>query len=106
MCYHLLVTTVTTILHSLSLAPGDYTAITNMELTFSATVQPQTVPITIADGNVVEGLKTFNVTLTTTDNAVVLNPMTATVDIQDDDGKLSVQQDRKHSIDEIASFLS
>ena len=102
----MLVTTVTTILHSLSLAPGDYTAITNMELTFSATVQPQTVPITIADGNVVEGLKTFNVTLTTTDNAVVLNPMTATVDIQDDDGKLSVQQDRKHGIDEIASLLS
>ena len=106
MCYHLLVTTVTTILHSLSLAPGDYTAITSMELTFSATVQSQTVMITIADGDVVEGPETFSVTLTTSDTAVVLNPMTATVDIQDDDGKLSVQQDRKHGIDEIASLLS
>jgi len=102
----MLVTTVTTIFHSLSPAPGDYTAITSMELTFSVTVQSQTVPIIIADGDVVEGLETFNVTLTTTDNAVVLNPVTATVDIQDDDGKLSVQQDRKHGINEIASFLS
>ena len=88
----MLVTTVTTILHSLSLAPGDYTAITSMELTFSATVQSQTVPITIADGDVVEGNETFSITLTTSDTAVVLNLMTAPVYIQeDDDSKLSVQ---------------
>jgi len=63
-----------------------------MELTFSATVESQTVPITIADGDVVEGPEAFSVTLTTSDTAVVLNPMTATVDIQEDgDSKLSVQ---------------
>ena len=89
MCYYLLVATV---YHctplSLSPAPGDYTAITSMELTFSATVQSQTVMITIADGDVVEGPETFSVTLTTSDTAVVLNPMTATVDIQEDDDSM------------------
>ena len=81
-----------TVLHSLSPAPGDYMAITSMELTFSATVESQTVPITIADGGEVEGNETFSVTLTTSDTAVTLNPMTATVEIQDDgDSKLSVQ---------------
>jgi len=72
----------------LSPAPDDYTAITSMELTFSATMQSQTVLITIADGDVVEGHETFNVTLTTSDTAVVLNPMTATVDIQEDDDSM------------------
>ena len=92
MCYHLLVTTVTTVLHSLSPAPGDYSAITSLELTFSDSVLSRIVPITIADGDLVEGNETFSVTLTTSDNAVVLNPMTATVDIQEDgDSKLSVQ---------------
>ena len=61
-----------------------------MELTFSATVQSQTVPITIADGDVVEGNETFSITLTTSDTAVELNPMTATVEIQNNDSKLSV----------------
>jgi len=59
-----------------------------MELTFSATVESQTVLITIADGDVVEGPEAFNVTLTTFDTAVVLNPMTATVDIQEDDDSM------------------
>ena len=63
-----------------------------MELTFSDTMLSRTVPITIVNDGVVEGNETFNVTLTTSDNAVVLNPVTATVDIQDDgDSKLSVQ---------------
>jgi len=72
----------------LSPAPGDYTAITSLELTFSNTMPSQTVPITIADGDVVEGLETFTVTLTSPDTAVTINPMTATVDILDEDSKL------------------
>jgi len=87
---------VTTVYHCtplfLSPAPGDYTAISSLELTFSATILSRTVPITIADGDVVEGNETFSITLTTSDTAVVLNPMMATVDIQeDDDSRLSVQ---------------
>jgi len=61
-----------------------------LELTFSDTILSQTVPITIADGDVVEGNETFSVTLKTSDTAVTLNPMTATVDIQDDDSMLPV----------------
>ena len=67
-------------------------AIISMDLTFSATVESRTVPIPIADGGEVEGNETFSVTLTTSESAVTLNPMTASVDIQeDDDSKLSVQ---------------
>ena len=72
----------------LSAAPGDYTPITSLELTFSNTMPSQTVPITIADGDVVEGLETFTVTLASPDTAVAINPMTATVDILDEDSKL------------------
>ena len=79
----------TTILN-ISPAPGDYTAITNMQLTFSDAMPSQTVMIAIGDGDVVERLETFNITLTTTDPSVVLMPMAATVDIQDDDSELYI----------------
>ena len=70
-------------------APGDYTAIPNMLLTFSASMLSQTVMITIADGAVLEGPETFSVTLATSDTAVMLNPTTAAVNVQEDnDSKL------------------
>ena len=60
-----------------------------MLLTFSAAMMSQTVMITIADGTVLEGTETFSVTLATSDTAVMLNPMTAAVNIQEDnDSKL------------------
>ena len=81
-------TLVTVVYHStplfLSPAPIDYTAITNMQLTFNVSVLSQTVMITIADGAVLEGPETFSVTLATSDNAVMLNTMTAAVSIQED----------------------
>ena len=55
-----------------------------MQLTFSASMLSQTVMITIADGAVVEGPETFSVNLTTSDPAVMLNLMTAAVNIQED----------------------
>ena len=58
---------------SLSPDPGDYVAIISMELTFSATVESQTVPIPIADGGEVEGNETFSVTLTTSESAFPFN---------------------------------
>jgi len=61
-----------------------------MQLTFSATVQSQTVTIAIGDDDVVERLETFNITLTTTDPSVLIMPMAATVDIQDDDSTLYI----------------
>jgi len=66
-------------------AANDYTPIANMELTFSDTMQSRTVMIATTDGDVVEGPETFSVTLTTSDTAVTLNPMTAAVNIQDND---------------------
>ena len=71
----------------LSAAPGDYTPIT-MQLTFSDAMPSQTVPITITGDDMLEGPETFNVTLTSSDNAVTVDPMSATVHIVDDDGKL------------------
>ena len=90
-------TLVTVVYHStplfLSPAPGDYTAITNMQLTFNASMMSQTVMITIADGAVVEGPETFSVTLETSDTAVMLDPMTAAVNIREDnDSKLYSEQ--------------
>jgi len=75
-----------TIILNISPAPGDYTAIT-MQLTFSDAMPSQTVLITITGDDMLEGPETFNVTLTSSDNAVTVDPMTATVDIQDDDSK-------------------
>ena len=54
-----------------------------MQLTFNATTVSQTVMITITDGNMLERLETFNVTLTTSDTAVTINPMAAAVKIQE-----------------------
>ena len=68
----------------LSPAPIDYTAITNMQLTFNVSMMSQTVMITIADSAVLEGPETFSVTLETSDTAVMLNPMTVAVIIQED----------------------
>jgi len=50
---------------------------------------PQSMPVTIGilNDTIVEGSESFNVTLTTTDT-VMLDPNSATVNIQDDDGKL------------------
>jgi len=61
-----------------------------MTLTFlNGSMTPQTMSVTIGilNDTTVEGSETFNVTLTTTDS-VMLDPASATVNIQDDDGKL------------------
>ena len=59
-----------------------------MKLTFSDAMPSLTVPITITGDDMLEGPETFNVTLTSSDNAVTVDPMSATVHIVDDDGKL------------------
>ena len=70
-------------------SPADYVAIT-MTLTFTnGSTTPQSVPVTILDDSIVEGSESFSLTLTTTDS-VMVDPASATVNIQDDsnDGKL------------------
>jgi len=65
-------------------SPGgeDYTDVTII-LTFGPTVSTQMATVPILDDNVDEDIEFFNLTLTSTDNAAMLNPSTATVSIED-----------------------
>ena len=67
-------------------APSDYTTV-SMDLTFDNGNTARTVMIPIVGDNVVESTESFTVSLTTGDSAVMLNPQTTTVTIQDDDSK-------------------
>jgi len=62
-----------------------------MDLTFNSGTTTQTVMIPIIGDNVVESTESFTVSLTTGDGAVNLSPQTTTVNIQDDDSKISLQ---------------
>ena len=64
----------------------DYT-VTSSDLTFEAATSSQTVTIPIVDDDIVEGSETIIVTLTSADPAVILNPPSASVTIEDNDGK-------------------
>ena len=67
-------------------ATMDY-IVTSSDLTFNATTSPQTVTIPILEDQIVEGSETIIVTLTSADPAAILNPSSASVTIEDDDGK-------------------
>ena len=56
-----------------------------MDLTFNSGTTNQTVMIPIVGDNVVESTESFTVSLT---SAVMLNPQTTTVTIQDDDSEM------------------
>ena len=64
----------------------DYT-VTSSDLTFDAAPSSQAVTIPIHEDNIVEGSKTIIITLTSTDPAAILNPQSASVSIEDNDGK-------------------
>ena len=64
----------------------DYT-VTSSDLTFDVAPSSQTVTIPILEDNIVEGSETIIVTLTSTDPAAILNPQSASVTIEDNDGK-------------------
>ena len=70
--------------HDRIFSPGgeDYTDVT-ITLTFGPTVSTQMVTVPILDDNVDEDVEFFNLALTSTDNAAMLNPATATVSIED-----------------------
>ena len=56
---------------------------------FDATVSTQMVTVYILDDNVVEDTEFFSLALTSEDSAVMLNPATATINIEDMDSKLT-----------------
>jgi len=64
----------------------DYT-VTSSDLTFDAATSSQTVTIPIVDDDIVEGSETIIVTLTSTDPAAIPNPSSASITIEDNDGK-------------------
>ena len=65
----------------------DYTPVSR-NLTFNAAVTSQVVEVTTIDDHVVEHSEIINLTLTSTDPAVILNPSTSTITIEDVDSKL------------------
>jgi len=64
----------------------DYT-VTSSDLMFNAITSSQTVTIPILEDNIVEGSETIIVTLASADPTAVLNPPTASITIEDNDGK-------------------
>ena len=70
------------LIHSATL---DY-VFTSSDLTFNAATSSQTVTIPILEDIIFEGSETIIVTLTSTDPAAVLNPSSASVAIEDNDG--------------------
>ena len=57
-------------------------------ITFNAAVTTQVVQLYIIDDDIVEYSEAFNLTLRSTDSAVVLNPSTSTITIEDVESKL------------------
>ena len=68
------------------LATLDY-SFTSSEVTFSATTSSQVVTIPILEDTILESSETINITLTSVDPAAVLNPASAVITIEDNDGK-------------------
>ena len=61
--------------------------VTSSDLTINAATSSQTVTIPILEDYTVEGSETIVITLTSTDPATILNPRSASVTIEDNDGK-------------------
>ena len=57
-------------------------------LTFNAAVTTQMVEVSIIDDHIVEHSEIINLTLGSTNPAVILNPSTSTITIEDVDSKL------------------
>ena len=68
-------------------ARADYTSVYR-NLTFNVAVTTQMVEVAISDDHIVEPSEVINLTLTSTDPAVILNPSTSTITIEDVDSKL------------------
>ena len=64
----------------------DY-VVTSSDLIFNVTTSSQTMRIPIIEDNIYEGSETITVTLTSTDPAAIVNPPSASITIEDDDGK-------------------
>ena len=64
----------------------DYNPVSS-NLSFNAAVTTQVVEVPIIDDHIVEHSEIINLTLVSTDSAVILNPSTSAITIEDVDGK-------------------
>ena len=64
----------------------DYTSVSR-NLTFNAGLILQVVEVPIIDDHIVEHSEIINLTLVSTESAVILNPSTSTITIEDVDSK-------------------
>ena len=75
------------ILHSLISSAGEEYAPVSTNVTFNATTPTHTVNIPILDNEIVAGSTMFSVSLTSADPAAMLNPASADIIIEDNDGE-------------------
>ena len=66
----------------------DYVPVSQSMMIFNANVATQVVEVFIIDDDIVERSEIINLTLVSTDSAVILNPSTSTITIEDMDSKL------------------
>ena len=75
------------IFHSIIFSAGEEYTPVSTSVTFNASTQTQTVNISILDNEIVAGSTMFSVSLTSADPAAILNPASADINIEDDDGE-------------------
>ena len=68
-------------------AGTDYTSLSR-NLTFDVAVMTQMIEVPITDDHIVENSEVINLTLVSTDSAVILSPSTSTITIEDVDSEL------------------
>ena len=68
------------------LAPGDFIAVRNQDVTFQPGSTRECEDVTIRDDNVAEDEEDFELQLTTEQDNVIPNPDSTTVNIEDDEG--------------------
>ena len=61
--------------------------VASSDLTFDTATSSQTITISILEDDIVESSETVIVILTPADSSVMLNPQSASVTIEDNDGK-------------------
>ena len=66
----------------------EYAPVSRSLMTFNPYLVTQVVEVYIFDDDIVEHSKVINLTLVSTDSAVILNPSTSTITIEDEDSKL------------------
>jgi archaellum component FlaG (FlaF/FlaG flagellin family) len=77
-----------TLTNGTAVSPEDFPSSTNATVTFNIgddNLATRSVVIPVVDDNIIEPIQTFQVTIISNDN--VVSPGTATVFIQDNDGK-------------------